>query len=110
MEEEATQALTADLNQLLQDGFVLPFSVVAMDAPGHLYAGTYTPDPAGGCVFQETVDALGPGLRVPHYYLIIDALGQAAVREVVYRGQEGGALIEEGERFARFASRLRRIN
>jgi hypothetical protein len=107
--EEAAQALVADLNQLHQDGFVLPFSVVAMDAPGHLYAGVYTSDPAGGCVFQETIDALGSGLRLPHYYLIIDAVGQAAVREVVYRGQEEGALIEQGAVIGRLASRLRRI-
>jgi hypothetical protein len=108
MEEDA-QALAADLNSLYQDGFVLPFSVVAMDAQGHLYAGVYAPDPAGGCVFQETIDALGPGMRLPHYYLIIDAVGQAAVREVVYRGQAGGAMIEQGAMIGRLASRLRRI-
>ena len=36
---EAGQALAADLNRLRDDGFVFPFSMVAMDAQGCLYAG-----------------------------------------------------------------------
>jgi hypothetical protein len=50
--EEGTQALLADLQALLQDGFLLPFAVAAMDAQGHLYAGIYALDARGSCVFQ----------------------------------------------------------
>lgn len=106
---EAGQALAADLNRLRDDGFVFPFSVVAMDAQGHLYAGVYVLDATGACGFQETVDALGPGLALPYYYLIVDAVGQAAVREVVYQGHAEGATPEPGAMTARLESRLRRI-
>jgi hypothetical protein len=103
-------ALLADLNRLQEDGFVLPLSVVMMDAQGHCYAGVYGPDSTGVSVFRLTVDTLGESeVGLPHYYLIVDGVGQAAVREVFYRGRAEGASIEHGVSIGRLASRLHRI-
>jgi hypothetical protein len=108
--EEAAQALLADLNQLLEDGLVLPLSVVAMDAQGHCYGGVYGLDSQGGRGFRSTVDTLGKsGMGLPHYYLIVDALGQAAVREVTYQGQEDETSRAQGSPIGRLRSRLHRI-
>jgi hypothetical protein len=108
------EALAADFVSLLAEGFILPFQVATMDSQGNINAGSYKMEPGSHTTesvltFQETVSRGDQRMHVPYYMLIIDAVGQAAVRKVVYRGQDSDAVIAQGPVTGRLGSSLHRV-
>jgi hypothetical protein len=107
--DEGTRVFQEQLEHLLAEGFILPFSIVMLDTRGHFYGGVFAVNAASEGAFEPKFDTLGDdSFGVPHCYLIVDSVGQAASIQVTYRG-ETGEVNAEGLPIARLHARLHRI-